>query len=68
MGWAHSYWIALPKVEKARLIAHARLEAAAKQYSSNQEKLKKGGVELEAFMRMTPAERDSKLFTTRILK
>ena len=67
MGWAYSEWVALPKVEKARWIAHTRLEAAAKQYSANKEKLEKGGVTLEEFMKMTSDERDSKLFTTRIL-
>jgi len=67
MGWEHSVWIALPKVEKARLIAHARLEAAAKQFAANKDKLEKGGVTLEGFMQMTSQERESKLFTTRIL-
>ena len=48
-------------------LAHTRLEAAAQMYAQNEEKMKKGGVTLEEFMRMTPSERDAKMFTTRIL-
>ncbi len=59
--------MALPKERKARLLAFTRLEAAATQYSANEEKLKKGGITLEDFMRMTPSERESKMFTTQIL-